>query len=194
VADPFADVIRALRDGGAVVLPTDTVYGLAVRADLPGAVDALARLKDRAAEQPVAVLVASVGQAAEVGELPDWARDLARRWWPGPLTLVLRRRAGLAWDLGEPASTVGVRLPDHELVRSLAAAVGPLATTSANRHGQSTPPTAAEAAAALAVPPEVVVDGGPCTGVASTVVDATGDAPVVLREGPISEADLLGTA
>jgi L-threonylcarbamoyladenylate synthase len=184
------EVVRVLREGGAVVLPTDTVYGVAVRADLPGAVDALAALKDRAAEQPVAILVASVRQAEEVGELPEWARAVAERWWPGPLTLVLRRKAGLAWDLGEPAATVGVRVPDHDLVRALAAEVGPLATTSANRHSRPTPPTAAEAAAVLTRPAELVVDGGPCAGVASTVVDATGEGPVVLREGPISEQDL----
>jgi len=185
--DEAVDVLRA---GGAVVLPTDTVYGLAVRADLPGAVARIAELKDRAAEQPVAVLVASTEQAEVVGVLPDWARPLAERWWPGPLTLVLRRRPGLPWDLGEPADTVGVRVPDHELVRAVAAVVGPLATTSANRHGEPTPSVAADAAAALAGPPDLVVDGGPCQGVASTVVDATGDAPIVLRPGPIAESDL----
>jgi tRNA threonylcarbamoyl adenosine modification protein (Sua5/YciO/YrdC/YwlC family) len=174
-----------------VVLPTDTVYGLAVRAERPGAADALAALKERAAEQPVAILVATARQAVLVGELPDWARPLAEQWWPGPLTLVLRRRPGLEWDLGEPADTVGVRVPNHELVRALAARVGPLATTSANRHGVPTPPTAKEAGAALAQPADLVIDGGPCVGVASTVVDATGDGPVVLREGPISRAEVL---
>ena len=181
-AGSVADVLQA---GGVVVLPTDTVYGLAVRADLPGAVDRLAELKDRAAEQPVAVLVASVEQAEAVGELPAWAHRLVEQWWPGPLTLVLRRRPGLDWDLGTPADTVGVRLPDHDLVRALAEAVGPLATTSANRHGETTPPTATEAAATLARPPDLVVDDGPCVGAASTVVDATGPEPVVLRPGPI---------
>ncbi|HEY5888191.1 MAG TPA: L-threonylcarbamoyladenylate synthase, partial [Acidimicrobiales bacterium] len=177
--------IATLRAGGAVVVPTDTVYGVAVRADLPGAVDRLAALKDRAAEQPVAVLVASIEQADTVGVLSAAARRLAERWWPGPLTLVLARHPGLDWDLGDPADTVGVRVPDHDLVRGLATAVGPLATTSANRHGEPTPPTAAEAAAILTGPPDLVVDGGRCAGVASTVVDATGVEPVVLRAGPI---------
>jgi tRNA threonylcarbamoyl adenosine modification protein (Sua5/YciO/YrdC/YwlC family) len=188
------EVVKVLRDGGAVVLPTDTVYGLAVRADLEDAVGVLAELKDRAAEQPVAVLVADARQVEKVGVLPDWARPIAERWWPGPLTLVLRRREGLAWDLGEPAGTVGVRVPDHDLVRAISARVGPLATTSANRHGAPTPPGAKEAAAALLRPPGLVVDGGPCTGTASTVVDATGDGPVVLREGPITAAQLFGNA
>jgi tRNA threonylcarbamoyl adenosine modification protein (Sua5/YciO/YrdC/YwlC family) len=142
----------------------------------------------------VAVLVASAEQAEAVGVLPDWARPLAERWWPGPLTLVLRRRPGLAWDLGEPAATVGVRVPDHDLVRALATELGPLATTSANRHGAPTPPTAAAAAAALRRPPDVVVDGGVCAGAASTVVDATGDAPVVLREGAVAAAEIEAAA
>lgn len=186
----MGEAADVLRRGGVVLVPTDTVYGIAVRADLPGAVDRLAELKERAAEQPVAVLVASLAQAEEVGVVPEWARPIAERWWPGPLTLVLARRPGLAWDLGEPAATVGVRVPDHDLVRALAAELGPLATTSANRHGEPTPPTAAEAAATLARPPDLVVDGGRCEGRPSTVVDATGAAPVVLREGPIAAADL----
>jgi L-threonylcarbamoyladenylate synthase len=186
----FDELVAALRAGEAVVLPTDTVYGVAVRADLPRAVHVLAGLKERAAEQPVAVLVASAAQARTVGELPGWAGAVVARWWPGPLTLVLRRRPGLGWDLGDPAETVGVRVPDHPLVRALAEQVGPLATTSANRHGEPTPATAEEAAATLTRAPTLVVDGGPCPGTASTVVDATGEAPEILREGPISRADL----
>ncbi len=183
--------MEVLRAGGVVLLPTDTLYGIAVRADRPGAVDLLATLKDRAAEQPVAVLVATAEQADAVGIVPDWARPVVERWWPGPLTMVLARQPGLAWDLGEPSATVGVRVPAHDLVRALAAEVGPLATTSANRHGEATPVSAADAAAALTRPPDLVVDGGPCAGTASTVVDATGPAPVVLRVGPITEGDLL---
>lgn len=193
-ADLSADAVAALVAGGAVVVPTDTVYGVAVRADLPGAVDVLAGLKGRAAEQPVAVLVASVGQAEEVGELPDWARPIVERWWPGPLTLVLRRRAGLGWDLGEPSATVGVRVPDHDLVRALAEVVGPLATTSANRHGEATPPTAEAAARALARPPAAVLDGGRCEAAPSTVLDATAATPAVLREGAIPAGELVQTA
>ena len=190
--DPTDEVVVALRAGEVVVLPTDTVYGVAVRADAPGAAGRLADLKGRAAGQPVAVLVASIEQAGSVGVLSGWARSLAERWWPGPLTLVLPRRPDIRWDLGAPEDTVGVRLPDHDLVRAVAAEVGPLATTSANRHGEPTPETAEGAAAALARHPVLVVDHGPCTGLASTVVDATGSAPVVLREGPITTAQVTG--
>ena len=169
--------VEALRAGGAVVLPTDTVYGLAA---LPGHQDLLYDLKGRPASVPIAVLVADVEQAATIVRLDDRARRLADAFWPGPLTIVLAPVAGDA--------TVGVRCPAHELVRALAARVGPLPTTSANRHGQPTPRTAAEAAAALAGQPALVIDGGPCGDTASTVVDLTGEQLVVLREGALSSA------
>ena len=169
----------ALRDGGAVVLPTDTVYGLAA---LPGREELLHELKDRPAAMPIAVLVADVEQAETIAVLDDRARRLAAAFWPGPLTLVLAPVEGDA--------TIGVRCPDHDFLRALVARVGPLPTTSANRHGEPTPPTAAEAAAALSGVPALVVDGGPCGGVASTVVDVSdpGRPPVVLREGALPSA------
>jgi L-threonylcarbamoyladenylate synthase len=126
-----------------------------------------------------------------LGGFPPAAVRLAARFWPGPLTLVLPRRpeaAGLA--LGGEADTVGVRCPDDGFVRALARRVGPVATTSANRHGQPTPATAEEAAAALTGEVAVVVDGGPRDGVPSTVVDCTGSELRVLRRGAIDEAAL----
>ena len=186
VGDPLAldRVVAALRSGEAVVVPTETVYGLAA---LPMHVDVLRELKGRPAEVPIAVLVAD-GVQAELATgvaLPPLGRALAAAFWPGPLTLVLPTRTG---------ATLGVRCPDHAFVRAVAAAVGPLATTSANRHGQPTPATAAEAAAVLAGEVAVVVDGGELHGTASTVVDVTGPTPVVLRSGPIESAaiDALG--
>jgi L-threonylcarbamoyladenylate synthase len=178
VDDPVAleAAEAALRAGGAIVLPTDTVYGIAA---LQEHIDVLYELKDRPEAVPIAVLVADAEQAASLGRLDGVARRLADRFWPGPLTLVL--------PAGESGSTVGVRCPDHPFVRALAARVGPLPTTSANRHGEPTPPTATEAAAALAGEPGLVVDGGPCGGVASTVVDIDG---VVLREGALSSSDI----
>ena len=164
----------ALRGGGAVVVPTDTVYGLAA---LPGNEDVLYTLKDRPDSVPIAVLVADVEQATTAGRFDERALRLADAFWPGPLTIVVETTAG--------GSTVGIRCPDHDLVRALCRRVGPLPTTSANRHGVPTPPTAAEAADSLAGVPALVIDGGPCGGVASTVVDMTGDAPVVLREGAV---------
>jgi L-threonylcarbamoyladenylate synthase len=170
--------VAALRAGGAVVLPTDTVYGLAA---LPAHVDVLYALKGRPDAVPVAVLVADADQAATVGLLDGPGRRLAERFWPGPLTIVLAPVDGDA--------TVGVRCPDDDLVRALASRVGPLPTTSANRHGEPTPPTAQEAAASLTGEPALVLDGGTCGGVASTVVDVSGGGdPVVLREGAVASS------
>lgn len=192
--DPVAldAAAAALEEGAVVVIPTDTVYGLAARADAPGAAASLFAVKDRPADVPVAVLVADRAQAAALlDRLPGWADELVDRVWPGPLTVVGRRRAGVTLDLGEPAGTIGVRCPDDAFVQALARRVGPLATTSANRHGAPTPETVGGVVDQLGdrlEPGTVVVDGGPRRGTPSTVVDATGDAPVVLRAGPVAVA------
>jgi tRNA A37 threonylcarbamoyladenosine synthetase subunit TsaC/SUA5/YrdC len=113
----------ALRDGLVVALPTDTVYGIGALPGVPGATDRLFALKGRSADVPIAVLCADAAQAlalADEAEVGEDVHRIAERLWPGPLTLVLRRRAGLDYQLGEPAGTVGVRCPDHGLVRALA--------------------------------------------------------------------------
>lgn len=177
---------KALLGGGLVVLPTETVYGLAALASDPGATRALFDRKGRGADVPVAVLCADAEQALALAQSPSpRARDLAASHWPGPLTMVLSRRTGLDWALGEPTDTIGLRCPDHDLVRALASRVGPLATTSANRHGQPTPASAAEAADQLLGPVDLVIDGGALAGTPSTVVDLTGDEPRVLRAGAV---------
>lgn len=185
-------VAEVLRCGGTVVLPTDTVYGVAALASVPGATRRLFALKGRSADHPLAVLVADVDQALTLVEPPP---TIARRWmdrcWPGPLTIVLARAAAArSLELGGSVDTIGVRFPDHGFVRALAARVGPIATTSANRSGEETPVTALEAAGALAGPPDLVVDGGPSGSVASTVVDATAVGWRILRLGALSESDL----
>lgn len=180
---------RALRSGEAVVVPTDTVYGLAAIADVPAATARLFTLKHRTERKALAVLVADVEQAQSLVEpVGPEVRALMERHWPGPLTLVLRRSpSSRALDLGgDDDTTVGVRCPGHTLMRALARRVGPLATTSANRSGEPTPTTAAEAAAALDGPVGFVLDGGRCDGVPSTVVDVTSVPWRVLRAGPIS--------
>lgn len=188
VDDPRApaQVTAVLLDGGVVVLPTDTVYGLAASPDDSDALRRLFTLKGRAADVPVAVLCASATQALSLaGTVNAPAAVLAARHWPGPLTLVLPRSGDLEWDLGEPRSTIGVRCPDHALIRSVTTDLGPIAVTSANRHGEPTPTTAAAAASSLTGPVDLVVDGGILAGNASTVVDATVDPVRVLRAGPI---------
>jgi L-threonylcarbamoyladenylate synthase len=183
VDDPAAvgHVVAALLAGEAVVLPTETVYGVAT---LPAFQARLQALKGRPASVPIAVLVADVEQAAAAmgGPLPEDASRLAAVFWPGPLTMVLATADG---------STLGVRCPDLALVQAVAREVGPVATTSANRHGEPTLPTAGAAAASLTGPVAVVVDGGTLDGLPSTVVDLTGAEPVILREGPIGGSAIL---
>ncbi len=132
-------VVAALDRGGTVVLPTDTVYGLAARADRVDATHRLFELKGRAMSVPIAVLCATTDQALALADDPHGhGARLAASFWPGPLTLVLPRRRGVQLHLGEPADTVGLRVPDHELIGVTASRVGPLATTSANPHGEPT--------------------------------------------------------
>ncbi len=178
--------VAALTSGEPIVVPTDTVYGLAALPASTAAVDRLYQLKDRPSSVPIAVLVASSAQA-EALLAPSRAVDaVARAFWPGPLTIVAVRR-----DRDE---TVGVRCPDHAFIRHLAERVGPLAVTSANRHGQPTPATAPEAAAGLAGTVALVIDGGPCEGQPSTVVDVSRDDIVMIREGTITEEQIRTAA
>lgn len=194
MGDPGAirRAVALLRAGGTVVMPTDTVYGLAALPTVDGATRALSTLKARAIGQPFAVLVADVDQALDLIEPPTAA---VRQWmaelWPGPLTLVARRStaaAGLA--LGGNPDTIGVRCPAHEFVRAVAAEIGPIATTSANRHAEPTPAGAVDAAGSLDGLVDLIIDGGPAGTVASTVVDVTGDRWQILRPGVVTEAAL----
>lgn len=189
-------VAAALLAGGAVVLPTDTVYGLAALPGIRSATDQIFALKGRATATPLAVLCADVEQALDLSRLADDAavRAVAERWWPGPLTLVLPRRIGKPLHLGEPGDTIGLRVPDHDLVRAVARAVGPIAATSANRHGEPTATTAAEAIAALGAGVALVVDAGPLPVTASTVVDATSAPWRTLRPGPIDGDEIAALA
>ena len=190
-ATGLAAAIEALNAGEPIVVPTDTVYGLAVRAGDAAALDRVFVLKRRPAERSVAVLVGDVDQATEFAALNEYERRVADRCWPGALTLVLDRLATADASIGRADGTVGVRCPDNPFVRMLALAVGPLATTSANLSGEPTPVEAAAAAGALDGSVAIAIDGGRCEGVASTVarVDVDGDI-MVLRQGQYSRRDL----
>ena len=184
---------EALAAGVPVVLPTDTVYGVAVEPTRTGATDRLFSVKARPRSAALPLLVASVQQAVMLsGTLPSTAAVLAEAFWPGGLTLVVPRRPGLDLDLGgEDDTTVGLRLPDHPVPVALAGRVGPLAATSANLHGRPTPPTAGEVAAQLGDAVDLVLDGGPCRGAPSTVVTCTAEGVTVLREGRVPTPDVL---
>lgn len=182
-ATEVARVVDALRAGQPVIVPTDTVYGLAADPRQPDAVKALFDLKERPDGVPVAVLVATVEQAQRVIEWSSLVDRIAAAHWPGAVTIVgLLKDASLT--LGS-VGTAGVRLPDHDFLRACAQQFGPIACTSANRHGQPTITNPAELVEALGDEVEVIVDGGLLDGLASTVVDANTEPPQVLRQGAV---------
>jgi L-threonylcarbamoyladenylate synthase len=183
---------NAVRRGQLVVLPTDTVYGIAADAFDPDAVQALLDAKGRGREMPPPVLVstATTLDALAVG-VPAYARALVDRFWPGPLTVVCRQQTSLQWDLGETRGTVAVRMPDHEVALAVLERTGPLAVSSANLTGRPAARDADEAAEMLGTDVEVIVDGGPVSGgEASTIVDCTGAQGRVLRRGALSLEEL----
>jgi L-threonylcarbamoyladenylate synthase len=183
-----ARAIEALRDGGIVAIPTDTVYGLAAAMDAPGGIERLFAVKDRPTDRAIAVLLADVDQAEELGALPPAGRWLAERFWPGGLTLVIRQHAGrpLRAELTGGRPTIGVRVPAHDAPRTIARALGPLPTTSANVSGEPELVNAAAIDARFGPRLDLILDGGPARGGrASTVVDVSGEAPRILREGAI---------
>jgi L-threonylcarbamoyladenylate synthase len=184
-ASDLGAAVEALRAGAVVGIPTDTVYGLAVDPSRAGAAGRIFAAKDRPRTVTLPVLVSGRDQAAALAaDLSPVALALMARWWPGPLTLVVERRPGLGFDLGDEETSIGLRCPDHPVPVALATAVGPIATTSANRHGQPPVTTAAELERTL-VGVAVVVDAGTCDATPSTVVDCRPATPALLRVGRI---------
>jgi len=187
--------VRALSQGLPIGVPTDTVYGLAVDPYRPGATDRIFAVKRRPRDVSLPLFVSGVDQALSVSTaVPALALQLMERYWPGPLTIVIPAAPGLGADLGEDEVTVGVRSPNHPVPQALCAATGPLATTSANRHGEPPLTSAAEVAASFGAAVPVVLDAGVCSGSPSTVVDCTGQDLKLLREGRIPWADLVAFA
>jgi L-threonylcarbamoyladenylate synthase len=182
----------AIGRGELVLLPTDTVYGVAADAFTPEAVTRLLAAKNRGRTMPVPVLIGEASTLAGlVVDLPAVASRLAEEFWPGGLTLVLEHTPSLAWDLGDAEGTVAVRLPDDDVARDLLRRTGPLAVSSANRSGRPAATDAAAAVAQLGAQAAVVLDGGPRAGsAASTIVDCTAPAPRVLRIGAVDVESL----
>jgi L-threonylcarbamoyladenylate synthase len=189
--DVRVDAIRsaafAVSTGELVVLPTDTVYGLGADAFDSTAVADLLRVKGRGRDMPVPVLVGSWTTIDGLVSIVDSrTRDLIEAFWPGGLTLVVNHAPSLTWDLGESGGTVAVRMPLHPVAIELLEETGPLAVSSANRHGQPAAQTAAEARAQLGDDVAVYLEDGQVQGgVASTIVDVTGGRPRILRLGAI---------
>jgi L-threonylcarbamoyladenylate synthase len=178
----------ALEEGKLVVLPTDTVYGVAADAFSPRAVQNLLDAKGRGRDMPPPVLIgaASMLDALAV-DVPSWLRTMVAELWPGPLTVVCRQQASLTWDLGETHNTVAVRVPDDPRVLALLKQTGPLAVSSANSTGRPAAQTVEEAEEMLGPRVAVYLDGGPtASGTPSTILDAAGSTPRVLRQGAIA--------
>ena len=184
----LSEAEAALRRGELVVMPTDTVYGIAAEAFDPVAVELLLKAKGRGRDMPPPVLVGTVRAAmALVMDLADVGKDLIDEFWPGGLTIVCRSSPTLVWDLGETKGTVAVRMPLHPVALDLLKRTGPLAVSSANASGRPAATTADEAMDQLGDAVAVYLDGGPCADdVPSTIVDLTGSVPRLLRQGVIS--------
>jgi len=180
---------RCIREGLLVAFPTETVYGLGADATNDLAVAGIFAAKGRPSFNPLIVHVRSAEEAADIALMTDAARRLAGEFWPGPLTLVLKRKArsGISDLVTAGLETVAVRVPDHPLARALLAAAGrPLAAPSANRSGRVSPTQALHVEADLDGRVAMILDGGPTAhGVESTVLDASGDRVVMLRPGAV---------
>jgi L-threonylcarbamoyladenylate synthase len=179
---------EALRRGELVIFPTETVYGLAANALDLGAVEKVFEAKGRSTDQPLPVQILNADMLEAVAiDIPRSARILARHFWPGPLTMVLRRSPNVPDIVTSGGANVGVRVPDHAVALKLLEMVGfPIVATSANASGGEAPRTAAEAVGAVGEWAAVALDAGPARiGVASTVLDISDGAPRVLRTGSI---------
>lgn len=191
----------AISRGDLVVMPTDTVYGIAADAFQPMAVRRLLLAKGRGPDAPPPVLVPTRGTLEALAEtVPDAVTALVERFWPGALTVILPARATLAWDLGDTHGTVALRMPDDRIALELLAETGPLAVSSANLTGQPPATKAADAVEQLGDVVDVYLDNGSTPGaVPSTIIDATalvdGTGPLrIVRLGVLSEEELKAVA
>ena len=172
---------QMIRSGGVIAFPTDTVFGLGAAADDEIATRRVFRIKGRPAGLPLILMVAAESQLENFVHVDSRSEAMMRRWWPGPLTIILHAKGG---------GTLGVRIPKHKVALDLLRAAGPLMTTSANLHGKDPAMTPADAALPGVM---AVLDGGAAPGgLVSTVLDLTGPEPHVLREGAITTPELLG--
>jgi L-threonylcarbamoyladenylate synthase len=191
--DALAEAVAVLKGGGLVAYPSDTVYGLGAAASDERAVERVFVVKGRDAEKALSLLLADAADLAPLcSEVPLVARVLTQRYWPGPLTLVLRRSLAFESAALGGGDTVAVRVPDHPFLRELIRALGePITGTSANRSGRPACRSAQEVERELGDAVDLTIDGGPsAAGPESTVVSLTGSLPTVLREGAIPRVDV----
>jgi L-threonylcarbamoyladenylate synthase len=184
--------MEVVKSGGVIVFPTDTVYGLGCSLFLPEGIARLYSIKGRDTSKAIAVLLSDLDQVELVAQdLDERALKLASCYWPGALTIVVKKHPSIPEVLSYQP-TVGIRIPNHPFARALIRAVGPMAVTSANLAGQPSGTTIPDIVTQLGDIVDLLIDGGRSAGgLSSTVVDCTGSLPVVLREGPIKEPEIL---
>lgn len=195
MSDPIATAVALLRAGELVAFPTETVYGLGADASNADAVTKIFAAKGRPADHPLIVHLAADADLHDwAGEVPEAAAKLARAFWPGPLTLILKRAPRVPDAVTGGQDTVGLRVPNHPLaLRLLAAFGGGIAAPSANRYGRISPTTAVHVREELGDRVPLILDGGACpVGIESTIVDLSRGRPVLLRPGLIGTAELAG--
>lgn len=190
VDDHLEAVAAVLRRGGVAGVPTDTVYGIACRPDDGAALDRVYAIKRRPEGLEVGLLAAAAGDLEPLASMTPAARRLAAAHWPGALSLVVPAVPERGLAVPRRGRSLMVRVPDHPLLRELLRRTGPLAVTSANRHGEPPCATAAEVAARLDGELDALLDGGHGGGRASTIIDCTQDPPRVLRAGPLTLPEL----
>lgn len=189
-----ARAVSVLRNSGLVAFPTDTLYALGADASNPLAIKRIFAAKGRSLIRPIPLLVADLTMAIQlIGELPEAAVQLAKRYWPGPLTLVLRAPRGICALLTAGTGRIGLRVPDSAVALTLIRQFGsPVTGTSANRSGNKEPLDAQEVRRQIGDQVDLILDGGPVAGGRpSTVVDVTISPPVIVRQGPVRQEEIL---
>ena len=187
-----SEAVRLLRQGELVCFPTDTVYGIGAAVTDEAAVRRLYAVKGRTLDKPLPVLIADAGSAAHFAEVTPVARTLIDRFWPGGLTIVMRKAAGFHSLALAGHDTIALRVPDHSLLREIIRMLGePVTGTSANRAGARAPVSAAEVALQLGEMVSLVIDGGRArAGQESTVIDITQEGFSIVREGVVSREEI----
>ncbi len=186
------EAVRVLRQGGLVCYPTDTVYGIGAAATDDAAVRRLFAVKGRPPDKAMPLLLAEASDAARVAEVAALAKRLAARFWPGALTIVMRKAASYRSLALAGADTAALRVPDHDLVRAIVRTLGgPVTGTSANRAGAPAPLSAAEVAFQVGEMVDLIIDGGRSRSrLGSTVIDISRGDPEIVREGVVSKEEV----